>query len=510
MKDIKDVSEIIHESKSDIRKHLTSLDMEGITFYKKSIRKIDDTIIAMARDDSERFIMVFGESKEGIINKFKGETVGSAGVYAKLAELNAENAAVIREIFPWTKPVSLKKHRTTIGCGDRLGLATPGHILAIRDFDGAKPVLAQQSIRELTLTGRNYRQVVDDAVFGVFQTGYKGGYGADGDHLKTMEDIAVAVDAGMPMITLDLSETLNVPAADWSDSEVEREFESFSADLQKRLISSYADKYYQLATGSSLKLDAITVKRCAIMYNKAMDFAAKVDEYLKTRRGDEYDLEISIDETSAPTLPEHHLYIINELIHRNVNPASVAPRFIGEFQKGIDYIGEISEFEKQFRVHCQIAKKYGNYKVSVHSGSDKFSIFPIVGKETEGYLHLKTAGTSWLESLRLVSIHSPFLFKVIYKRAKRTFNEALKLYHITSTLGEMPNIDDIDQALFPELLDKISTRQLLHITYGSILNTPSIRHMFFSTMHAHEDVYYDLLKKHFDMHLSSLQVKSIV
>ena len=75
------------------------------------------------------------------------------------------------------------------------------------------------------------------------------------------------------------------------------------------------------------------------MYNRAMDFAAEVDEYLKSRRGEEYDLEISIDETSAPTLPSHHLYIINELTYRNVKPNSVAPRFIGEFQKGIDYIG---------------------------------------------------------------------------------------------------------------------------------------------------------------------------
>jgi tagaturonate epimerase len=509
MKDIKNVSEIINEPQNDIRKHLKSLELEGITFYKDSIHKVEDTIIAMARDNSDRFLMLFSETNNGVINKFNGETLGSTGMYAKMAELNAGNADAIRNLFPWTKPISLKNHRTTIGCGDRLGLASAGHISAIRDFRGAKPVLAQQSIRELALTGRNYRQVVDDTVYGVFQSGYKDGYGADGDHLKTMEDISVALDAEMPMITLDLSDVLNVEAADWTDSEVRSQFDKFPTDLKKRILASYSEKIFEISSDSAIKLDEITVMRCAIMYNEAIDFAAKVDEYLKSRRGDEYDLEISIDETSAPTLPSHHLYIINELVYRNVAPASVAPRFIGEFQKGIDYIGDISEFEKQFKVHCQIAKKYGNYKVSVHSGSDKFSIFPIVGKETDGYLHLKTAGTSWLEALRVISIHSPFLFKTIYKRARRTFNEALKLYHITTSLDQTLDIDDIEQTNFPELLNQVPARQLLHITYGSILNTPSIRPLFFASMHANEDAYYDLLRTHFDRHLSTLGVKPV-
>jgi tagaturonate epimerase len=509
MKDIKNVSEIINEPQNDIKKHLKCLELEGITFYKDSIHKVEDTIIAMARNNSEKFLMLFSETSNGAIDKFTGETLGSAGVYAKMAGLNEENAEIIRTLFPWTKPISLKNHSTTIGCGDRLGLATAGHISAIRDFRGAKPVLAQQSIRELALTGRNYRQVVDDAVFGVFQSGYKNGYGADGDHLKTMDDISIALDADMPMITLDLSDVLNVGAADLSDPEIRTLFEKLPTTLKERVLSSYSGKTFEVSSDNALKLDEITIMRCVIMYNEAMDFAAKVDDYLKSRRGNEYDLEISIDETSAPTLPTHHLYIINELLYRSVKPASVAPRFIGEFQKGIDYIGDVSEFEKQFKVHCQIAKKYGNYKVSVHSGSDKFSIFPIVGKETGGYLHLKTAGTSWLEALRLISIHSPFLFKTIYKRARRTFNEALKLYHISTTIDQTPDIDDIEQTAFPELLNQVPARQLLHITYGSILNTPSIRPLFFASMHTNEDGYYDLLRTHFDKHLSTLGVKPV-
>ena len=212
----------------------------------------------MAKDSSKKFLMLFSDEKEGILSKFDGEVLGSSGVYAKHADLNEKNAEILRNLFPWTKPVSLKKYSTTIGCGDRLGLATPGHLAAIKDFEGAKPVLAQQSIRELTLTGRNYRQVVDDTVFGVFQSGFKDGYGADGDHLKTLDDISVALDADMPMITLDLSDVLNVAAADWSDTEIKKEFDNFSQELKNRISKTYFGKTFTVGGENEIKLDDVT------------------------------------------------------------------------------------------------------------------------------------------------------------------------------------------------------------------------------------------------------------
>ena len=109
-------------------------------------------------------------------------------------------------------PVVHKGKKVTIGLGDRLGLASPGHIRTVTDLD-VFPVLAQQSIRELNLTGRTYDDVISAAAWAVFQQGYKKGYGADGDHLKTAEEVKMALDIGMTMITLDCSDHIDYDAA---------------------------------------------------------------------------------------------------------------------------------------------------------------------------------------------------------------------------------------------------------------------------------------------------------
>ena len=96
-------------------------------------------------------------------------------------------------------------------------------------------MLAQQSIRELTLTRRDFPGVVRDASFLVFQEGYEGGYGADGDHLKNIRDIDTALDAGMPMITLDLTEVMAPEPADWSEGRVDAAFQGLDAELRERV-----------------------------------------------------------------------------------------------------------------------------------------------------------------------------------------------------------------------------------------------------------------------------------
>lgn len=498
---LKKVTDIIDSNEEHIRETIHH-DEGAISFYRNSIHKTGNAIIAMARDHIQKFIMLISVSENGIIGKFSGEQIGDDGVYAKKCPLNANNAEVLRELFPWTAPISLRNRKTTIGCGDRLGLASPGHIAAVKEYD-VTPVLAQQSMRELTLTGRTYRNVVDDAAFLVYQCGYKDGYGADGDHLKKISDIDVALAAGMPMITLDLSEVMLAAAGDWSDTEIENAFNSLPQDVISRIKKTYFDKTFGIGA-LTIKIDAPTARRCAVMYVKAMDFASEVHEHLKEKRGKEFDLEISIDETTSPTLPEHHLFIVKELLHRKVVFTSLAPRFIGEFQKGIDYIGNINEFSKQFAIHAEIAKACGNYKVSIHSGSDKFMVFPTIGKMTDMRLHLKTAGTSWLEAVRVIAEKDPVLYRVMHTCALNHLDEVIKLYHITSDMSKIPAIDSLYDEDLPKLMEMNEARQLLHITYGPILRDPSIRPLFFAALHAHEKYYYEKLKYHFEKHLSLL------
>ena len=103
--------------------------------------------------------------------------------------LDHDSAAYLRERFPFTAPTRVLGRPRSFGVGDRLGIAGPGHIRVFKKYHAA-PVLAQQSMRELRLTGRTYRDVLDAATFAVFREDYRDGFGADGDHLKTLEEVS--------------------------------------------------------------------------------------------------------------------------------------------------------------------------------------------------------------------------------------------------------------------------------------------------------------------------------
>ena len=443
-------------------------------------------------------------SKEKLPGGFQGTSQSVGGKQVFLGELSYDNYLATAEYLPFLKPSSLRNKTTTIGCGDRLGASNPGHIRASRNFD-ISPVLAQQSIRELTLTGRTYTQVVRDAAFSVLQEGFDKPYGADGDHLKTLADIDVALAAGMPMITLDLTEVMNPEPAQWSDEAVLSAFRALPQTVQDRVLQDYADKTFNLGS-TSLTVPASEARRCALMYWKALDFTAEVDARLRSKRGDAYDLEVSIDETTAPTVPSHHLFIASELKRRNVTVNSLAPRFIGEFQKGIDYIGDLAEFERQFIVHCEIAKAFGDYKVSIHSGSDKFSVYPIIGRHTGLRVHVKTAGTSWLEALRAVSLGAPVLFRDLLSKAYQYYPEALKLYHITPDLTKIPDIQTVQDESLPEYLNLPESRQLLHVTYGGLLGDAEIGKRFFTFLGVNEELHYHCVTSHIRRHIQLLGV----
>ena len=149
-------------------------------------------------------------------------------------------------LFPYTKPVSLREYPMTIGTGDRLGVATPGHIRAIKRFQ-AYPVLAQQSIRENVQTGRNYFEVIQDVAWAVFQENYQKGYGADADHLKSLQEVKSALDAGVSMVTLDLSDQLNYEAfqeqKEWIDQKFKEEIDEEDA---KVIFHLFLDKEFVL------------------------------------------------------------------------------------------------------------------------------------------------------------------------------------------------------------------------------------------------------------------------
>ena len=471
--------------------------MKACGIYKKSMHEKSGLRVFSA-DIGEKDVLVADERLG-----FSGETFSAGGKAWTLAGENHENAEKLRELFPFTAPVPVLKKPRTVGVGDRLGIATTGHIRVFEKYD-AYPVLAQQSIRELTLTCRTFEDVLDCVSFAVFRENFTKGFGADGDHLKTPAEVEYAISCGYTMITLDCSEHIRGGVEEMTDAQVLAEYRPDPA-----LEAKYVGKTFS-AGGEQITFDKISFARMSLIYNDAINFAADIYSKYFSGKENALDFEISIDETSTPTEPAQHYYVASELISRGVRPATVAPRFCGEFQKGIDYIGDISQFEKEFKVHAAIAKHFG-YKISVHSGSDKFSVFPAVGKYTAGNFHLKTAGTNWLEAMKIIAKRAPSLYREIHKFAlEYAFGEARKYYHVTTNLGNIPALESLSDDALPTLFEQNDARQLIHITYGLILNEKDkdgnflYKDRLYSVWREYSDEYAGAIEAHIGKHLKKV------
>lgn len=420
---------------------------------------------------------------------FHGEQHGSGYI----CPLDATNAAALRQLHPWTAP-TLVGLRKSAGCGDRLGLATSGHITAIRDTD-LFPVFAQQSIREMQRAGRTAQDVMDGATWGVFEMDYRDGFGSDADHLKTTDYIDDCIAAGFIGFTLDPSEHVDNAAHTAPLLQLQTKYEALPWDA---LDSSPARLRSHYVGRAPITTDEIFL-RAACKYGAALAHVAHLANHIDARLA-AYDLEVSVDETDTPTSPAEHHFIASELRRLGVKFTGLAPRFIGRFQKGVDYVGDLAEFETDFAAHAAIARELGPYKLSIHSGSDKFSIYPIIYKYTGEYIHLKTAGTSWLEALRVVAMHDAPLFHAMLVAAADHYETDRASYHVSAEIARIPEVADAD---LPTLLDNFDARQILHVTFGSLMN--QFRAPLYALLEQHDDTYRDVLCVHFRKHFTPFQ-----
>ena len=467
--------------------------------WPASLQTAGDTLFCLLRLKSGRALFVEGPENR----QFEGTRQSHAGADCLFCPLSHENAAALRKILPFTAPSRVLGEKMTFGTGDRLGIAAPGYIRALRNT-GFVPVLAQQSVRELELTGRDYAGLIDSATWGVFQEGYTGPWGADGDHLKTAEWVRAALSAGCTMITADLSEHIRSEYEENGGREIDEAYSKLPEDYRGEKETKYLGKSVALDTGDTITFTPETLRRIILVYKEAVDFAAELYTAGREIR-ESFDFEISIDETGCPTLPEAHVFVAEELRERDIEYQTIAPRFIGEFQKGIDYIGNVDEFEKTFAVHAAVARQYG-HKLSVHSGSDKFSVFPAVGRETEGRFHLKTSGTHWLQALSLAADTSPDLFREIYSYALEVFPVTRTYYSITPDLSDMPAAESLADGDLRILLENTNSRQVLHVSYGEIYKNEDLKARLFGELAGNEEKYYQFLSNHLQKHVSALQL----
>ena len=439
---------------------------------------------------------------------FEGEEVTCEGRKWTLAPLNHANAEKMRSAYPFTAPSRILGRDKTMGVGDRLGIATDGHLRVFKEYKEITPVLSQQSIRELNLTNRTFADVIDSASFAVFRCGYTTGWGADGDHVKNASEVQYALDSGCTMITLDCSEQIDNTIEGLSKAEVDAKYVR-----NKELEERYLNKSFDIGEGVTISFDDDMFKRSVLIYSAAIEHCKDIFFNVIMKDGKQQaDFELSIDETMTPTVPEQHFFVANELIRAGVKVATVAPRFCGEFQKGVDYIGDVNQFSREMLVHAVISRYFG-YKISIHSGSDKFSIFPSAGKETKGRFHLKTAGTSWLEAMKLVAMKDPALYREVHKYALTAFHFATAYYHVTTQLSRIPDIDTLTDAQLPDLFKHNDSRQLIHITYGLILNEKNpdgsftFKDRLYDLWREYREDYAELLHSHIGHHAKEILMK---
>jgi len=476
---------------------MTQLSLPNGTIYPKSTVTHNGSTYALARMDNQKTLLVQGN---------QSDFVGTAQDDLLVCECSAQNAATLRDQLPWLKPVPLGR-ATSFGFGDRLGLATPGHIESVRSIKTDKviaPIYAQQSVRENERIGRTPQNVLDDAMWGVFQEGWCGPWGADADHVKEIGVLAPFVEAGYTFYTIDPSDHVDGDADADSLNTLREKAANFPWDVWGSTYEGLKEEYAQQIMIDTLDMsfDEETLLRALAKYGRAVLHTESIATELDKRAGSgTYDLEMSVDETDTPTSIHEHYFIANELLKRDLPVVSLAPRFVGKFQKGIDYIGNLAQFETELIKHMQILHHFDAYKISVHTGSDKFSIYETVNKHAQGYAHVKTAGTSYLEALRVAAYHNPSLFRRCLDLAHERFEVDRKSYFLDCQPEKVPSSLKLTDADLPALLEdeSVDARQLLHVTFGSILDRYGDE--LHSFLVEYEDAYRQGLEEHFARHL---------
>ncbi|MCX7916159.1 MAG: tagaturonate epimerase family protein [Verrucomicrobiae bacterium] len=281
--------------------------------------------------------------------------------------------------------------RFSMGIGDRFGQEGEAQLAAfVRALAAGVEIIPvwNKSNREHTLIGTDPASVRAEADAATGALGWKRPYRVDADHigLKTVDRFLAASD----FFTIDVADFIGQPVS-------EDEVRAFVARHQRLL-------------GGPFGLTSQMLERAARKYLLAVQEAARVYRYLeKTKGTGQFIAEVSMDETDTPQTPPELLVILAALAEAGVQAQTIAPKFSGRFNKGVDYVGDLARFEREFAADLAVVafavREFGlpaNLKLSIHSGSDKFSLYPIVHRQLRrsgAGVHVKTAGTTWLEEV---------------------------------------------------------------------------------------------------------------
>jgi len=479
--------------------------------YPDSLKENNGRFFFMVKDDQQKYLSLSGLPEKVRVLNFHADKEKSIDcnekVLFQICSLTNHNLTQLRQILDYLNP-SCTQMKPSFGTGDRLGIATPAHIQAFRDKN-IFPVLAQQSVREMERTESHWQKVLDNAIWGCFEKGYEGPFGADADHVKDLNNLQKAIECGFTLYTLDPSDHINEHMIQLNKEELKKKYQELPE--KQEIESIYLDKEYHIENHQLIFIHD-KLAEIVLTYGEAIKHIEKCYQFLKKNHQGDFELEVSIDETPNPTSPLAHLWIASELHRKGVDFQNIAPHYIGDWEKGIDYIGDIGTFREEFKLHCQIASEMGGYKLSLHSGSDKFSVYPIFANESDGYFHVKTAGTSWLEAVKTIVMCQPALYREMHDFALKCFEKDSFSYQLSTDLQKIPNIAKLkDEELVHLFLDN-NARQLIHITYGSILREKDergryqFRDRIYKLLFENEAIHYQEVTKHIQHHLKLLNL----
>ena len=476
--------------------------LKGYLIYSDSIISKDDSLFLIARDKKIKYLFII--SDQGILDRFQGEILECSGLDQEGSKLKKcpliwENLTELRQILPHLNP-SVCKGKASFGAGDRLGIVTSAHIEGFGKRD-IFPVLAQQSVRELDRTGRNWKDVMGSAIWGYVESGKKVAFGSDADHVKEENDLKSAADAGFTMFTVDPSDHI-MDLSVLSRSDISSKYNGL--DNKVSLENKYVDRIITLGN-ENIQIDKDRFVPIVVKYTNAIERVVSLYGFLKDYLKRPFDFEVSMDEIEEPVTSLEHYFISSELTSAGIKFNNLALRYPGRWEKAVDYMGDLDVFERQLAGHAQISNMFEGYKLSLHSGSEKFSTYKAFSRLNNGTFHIKTAGTSYLEALRVIAETDYDLFRQIFTYSFECFEEDRDSYHLTTDTSRLKGIDGMSDSRLKDYLDMRESRQVLHVTFGSILTAQmGFREKIYRKLFEDEKLHYRYVKENIDRHLDLL------
>ncbi len=332
----------------------------------------------------------------------------------------------------------------SIGIGDRFGHQGAAQLCALQQAERQGVTIVpvwNKSFREHSIVGTSptdTRLAADNAVK---ERGWKNSYYVDADHIG-LKNVDCFIDSSN-FFTLDVADYIGKAAG-------EKEIDAFVGSMSKYL-SAFPMPGVRTTTRVTEE-DLLAIGR---KYLYAIQEAGRIYRHIAAQKGvDHFVTEVSTDEANEPQSPAQLFFILAALAHEGVKVQTIAPKFTGRFLKGIDYVGSVetfsAEFEEDLLVIAHAVKTFDlpkNLKLSVHSGSDKFSLYPVIHRAIKKHnagLHLKTAGTTWLEELIGLAMAGGTgldTAKEVYVKSYGRIDELCKPYE---------TVIDIDRAKLPD------------------------------------------------------------